>query len=37
MSELNLSHMPNPLDTNKLKAVRVFHLVCANVVRSLVK
>jgi len=33
--EFNLSHMPNSLDTNKLKAVCVFDLVCANVVRSL--
>jgi len=32
--ELNLSHMPNPLDTNRI-VVRVFDLVCGNVVRSL--
>ena len=33
--EFNLSHMPNPLDTNRIKVVRVFDSVCGNVVRSL--
>jgi len=27
--------MPNPLDTNRIKVVRVFDPVCGNVVRSL--
>jgi len=29
--------MPNPLDTNRIKVVRRFDSVCANVVRSLVE
>jgi len=33
--ELNLSHMPNPLDMNRIKVVRVFDSVCTNVVRSI--
>jgi len=28
--EFNLLHMPNPLDTNRIKVVRVFDAVCAN-------
>jgi len=32
--EFNQSNMPNLLDTNKIKDVRVFDSVCANVVRS---
>jgi len=39
MREFNLLHIPNPLDTrhdyNKVKVVRVFDSVCANVVRNL--
>ena len=31
----NLSHMPNPLHTHKIKVVRVFDSVCGKVVRSL--
>jgi len=37
MWKFNLSHMPNLLDTNKLKAICVFDSVCVNVVRSLVE
>jgi len=33
--EFNLSHMPNPLDTNRIKVVSMFDSPCANVVRSL--
>jgi len=35
--EFNLSHMPNPLETNrnKIKVVRMFDSACANVVKSL--
>jgi len=33
--EFNLSHMPNPSDTNKIKVVRVFDSACTNVVSSL--
>jgi len=33
--EFHLSHMLNRLDTNKLKAARMFDLMCASVVRSL--
>ena len=29
--EFNLSHMPNPLDSIKIKVVRVFDSVCTNV------
>jgi len=35
--EFNLSHMPNTLDLNRIKVVRVFDSACANVVRSLTK
>jgi len=34
--EFNLSHTPNPLDTNKIKVVRVFDWARGNTVRSLV-
>jgi len=37
MREFNLSHMLNPLHTNRIKVVTMFDLVCTNVVRSLVK
>jgi len=30
--ELNLSHVPNLLDRNRIKVVHVFDLVCASVV-----
>jgi len=32
--QFNLSHMPNPLDTNRIKVVRMFDSVCANAARS---
>jgi len=32
-----MSHMPNPLDTNKLEVVCVLDSVCANVVRSVME
>jgi len=35
-TEFNLSHMPNPLDTNGTKVVHMLDSVCANAVRSLV-
>jgi len=33
--EFNLSYMPNPLDKNKIKVVRVFDSVCTDTVRNL--
>ena len=35
--EFNLSHMPNPLDTNRIKVVLVFDSVCASVVNSILE